>query len=90
MTKVVNPKKMIDSNKYFPRILITTSGFIGTGLHCSDIYSVIRDGMPTTVLNFVQEMGRCGRVCVVSADSNHFSDNYTVIVSLSSVVYLFE
>jgi superfamily II DNA helicase RecQ len=89
-TKVANPKKMIDDNKYFPRILIATSGCIGAGLDCSDVYSVIRDGMPTSVLNFVQEMGRCGRGRVVSADSNYFSDNYTVIVSLSSVVYLFE
>lgn len=30
-------------------------------MNCEDVYTVVRDGVPATVADFCQEMGRCGR-----------------------------
>ena len=56
-----DPTFLIDNNKHYPRILIATSSYIRGGLDCGDNDLVMRDGFPTSLLDFVQEMGRCGR-----------------------------
>ena len=51
----------IKNNDFYPRALIATSSCIGAGLDCSDFCVVARDGFPTSLLDFAQEIGRCGR-----------------------------
>ncbi len=50
-----------NSNTFFPRILVATSGCIGAGLDCHHVNTVIREGVPSSILDLIQEMGRCGR-----------------------------
>ena len=54
-----NPQEHILNNIYYPRILVATSGRIGAGLNSSSVYCVIRDGFPSSILDLIQEMGRC-------------------------------
>ena len=51
----------MNNNEYVPRILLDTSDCIGAGLDCSHVVLVLRDGLPTLMVDFIQEMGRCGR-----------------------------
>jgi superfamily II DNA helicase RecQ len=82
----------IDNNVFSPRILLATSGCIGAGLDCSQVVLVLRDGFPTSMVDFIQEMGRCGRSrvndnneeCIQSTDCFH------LILSLNSFTYLAE
>ena len=39
---VTNPQELIDSNQFYPRILLATAGNIGAGLDSPDVFSVIR------------------------------------------------
>ena len=55
-----NPEEYIVNNIYYPRILAATSGCIGGSLDSSAVYCVIRDGFPSSILDLIQEMGRCG------------------------------
>ena len=41
--------------------MLGTSGCIGAGLDCDDVHLVCRIGLATSVLNLIQEMGRCER-----------------------------
>ena len=60
-TKQVNePQLLLNSDTYYPRIVLATAGCIGVGLDSCDVYSVCRVGMPFSIINMVQEMGRCG------------------------------
>ena len=75
-----------DINRFSPRILIGTSGCIGAGLDCDEVKLVFRVGLPTSILNLIQEMGRCGRKKEndISTNKNIFDINF----SLSDYVYL--
>ena len=64
--KRYNLDEQMANNLFTPRILIATSGCIGAGLDCSDVVLVMRDGFPTSMIDFVQEMRCCGR----STDGN--------------------
>ena len=46
-----------ENNELKPRFLIGTSGCIGAGLDCKDVHFVFRMGIPTNLINFIQEMG---------------------------------
>ena len=84
-----NPQTEISNNMYYPRILVATSGCIGAGLDSSSVHCVIRDGFPSSILDFIQEMGRCGR----SRDSTAIdinTDSFDINVQLSSFVYMME
>ena len=59
--EIHNAAELIENNEFFPRVLIATSSSIGAGLGLSDVYSVIRIGFPTSILDLMQEMGRYGR-----------------------------
>jgi hypothetical protein len=43
-----------------PRFLFGTSGCIGAGLDSDEVHLVIRLGMPTSLIDLIQEMGQCG------------------------------
>ena len=81
---VDDPQLLLDSNIYYPRILLATAGCIGAGLDSSDVYSVCRVGMPSGIIDMVQEMGRCGR----SRTSEIIEDNFNMLLSLEDYVYL--
>ena len=49
------------SKNYTPKFLFGTSGCVGAGLDLDEVRLVIRLGMPTSIINLIQEMGRCGR-----------------------------
>lgn len=54
-------RSIIDRNEFYPRILIATSSCIGAGLDSSSVLSAIHAAFPTSMLDMIQEMGRCGR-----------------------------
>lgn len=81
-----NYDEIIKNGSYFPRVLVATSSCIGAGLDSSDIYSVIRLGFPTSIIDLVQEMGRCGRKRKYRG--NNGSDTYLLLLTLSDYVYL--
>ena len=54
------------------------------GLDSSDIYSVCRIGSPSSVIDMVQDMGRCGYGCV---STDGFTDDVFLKVSLEDFVY---
>ena len=60
-TNINDVEKCKESNSMYPRILIATSGSIGPGLDSSKVTLVYRIGCPSSVFDFIQEMGRCGR-----------------------------
>jgi hypothetical protein len=85
---VENPNDLIENNKFYPRILVATSSCIGAGLDSSSVYTVIRIGFPTSTLDLIQEMGRCGRNRI--NDGTNPSDNFHVFVNLNDFIYLNE
>ena len=46
-----------ESKTLYPRILIATSGSVGAGLDSSKVTRVYRIGCPSTLFDFIQEMG---------------------------------
>ena len=86
-----NFREHISNNKFVPRILLATSGCIGAGLDSSEVVLVMRDGFPTSMIDFVQEMGRCGRSRATNNEVNRSIHNcFHLIVSLQSLTYLIE
>eukprot|EP00559_Dactyliosolen_fragilissimus_P004937 CAMPEP_0184871964 /NCGR_PEP_ID=MMETSP0580-20130426/41018_1 /TAXON_ID=1118495 /ORGANISM="Dactyliosolen fragilissimus" /LENGTH=304 /DNA_ID=CAMNT_0027374695 /DNA_START=584 /DNA_END=1498 /DNA_ORIENTATION=+ len=75
-------------NTFTPRILLATASCIGASLDSDEVYGVIRIGFPESTLNFIQEMGRCGR----NRDSNQDepTDTFVLIISLNDYVYMIE
>ena len=69
-----------------PRVLIATSSCIGAGLDSSSVYSVIRIGYPTSVLDMIQEMGRCGRNR--SNNGENPSDDFYLFLTMHDFIYL--
>jgi len=87
-TEQSDPRSIIDNNEFYPRILIATSSCIGAGLDSSSVFSVIRVGFPTSILDMIQEMGRCGRNR--NNDGTNPSDDFILFLSLQDFVYLNE
>ena len=83
-----NPRENIDKDVFYPRVLIATSSCIGAGLDSSSVYSVVRIGFPTSLLDLIQEMGRCGRNRI--NDGTNPTDNYYLFLSLRDFIYLNE
>eukprot|EP00978_Attheya_sp_CCMP212_P038157 scaffold186345_cov56-Attheya_sp.AAC.1 len=44
-----------------PHVLVATSGCANAGIDCGDVYWVIRQAMPPSILDLLQEMGRAAR-----------------------------
>merc|ERR1712151_1092565 len=88
-TKYVGDNSSQQSNSLQPRFLIGTSGCIGAGLDCPDVHLIVRLGLPTSIINLIQEMGRCGRSNIVS-NCNESIDDYHIIFTIHDYVYLYE
>ena len=86
--EATNPRSIIDNNEFYPRVLIATSSCIGAGLDSSSVFSVIRVRFPTSILDMIQEMGRCGRNR--NNDGTEPSDDFFLFLSLQDFVYLNE
>ena len=85
-TKVHDPNSLLEKNEYYPRILIAKESFIGNGLDCDDVYQVVNVGFPTSILDAIQEMGRCGRNRSNTIDAN--VDKYSFFINSEDFVYL--
>ena len=83
---IVDPQLLLDKNAFYPRILLATAGCIGAGLDSADVYTVIRVGFPSGILDMVQEIGRCG--CGRITTSGTHTDNFHLLLSLEDFVYL--
>jgi hypothetical protein len=89
--EVTNTSEKMLNNEYVPRILLATSGCIGAGLDSKYVVLVLRDGFPTSMVDLIQEMGRCGRSRNESTANNiSIMDSFHLIVSLPSFTYLIE
>ena len=87
-TKLWSTEDIINSSQFTPRVLLGTAGCIGAGLDSDDVHLVQRIGMPTSRLNLIQEMGRCGRKTTGEFINN--TNWYHVIYNLKDFVYLNE
>ena len=72
----------------YPRILIATSGSVGAGLDSHDINLVYRIGCPSSVFEFIQEMGRCGRTIIRGITGN--INKCSIYLSLEDCIYMYE
>ena len=61
------------------------SNAMDTGLDCSDVHTVFRIGSSTSVINCIQEMGRCGR-----SMSSTGNDCFTISFVIKDYIYLYE
>ena len=80
----------VNGNAFYPRFLLGTPGCIGAGIDSDMVNLVCRLGMSTSILNFIQEMGRCGRK---RHDIQHMSmmtiqDSMCISFSMEDYVYL--
>lgn len=64
--------------------MLAAAGCIGTGLDCKSVFSVIRIGFSSSIIDLTQEMGRCGR-CRQNDGSNP-SDVFASILNLNDRV----
>ena len=72
------------NDKLCPRFLLGTPGCIGAGLDCAYVDLVCRVGLPSSLIHFIQEMGRCGR------SSNSENNTFSIVFHLNDYVYLIE
>ena len=83
-TKVDNPEQLISDNEFYPIILIATASHIGNGLDLDKVFKVTHVGFPTSIVDCVQEMGRCGRKERKDGD---LSNEYTLLLNLQDFIY---
>ena len=80
----------VNENAFYPRFLLGTPGCIGAGIDCDLVNLVCCLGMSTSVLNLIQEMGRCGRKRYDTQDMSMRSiqDSFCISFSIEDYVYL--
>ena len=76
-------------NNIQPRFLVGTSGCIGAGLDSPDVHLVMRIGISPSIIDFIQEMGRCGRMNYQQS-LTIASDIFSIVFSIHDYVYLYE
>ena len=86
-TKVANANELMEQDKLYPRVLAATSSCIGAGLDSNEVCVVIKQGMPSSKMEMVQEMGRCGRKARVDVERR---DEYMFMLQLEDYMYLNE
>ena len=89
-TSKLSDRNILDDTVFYPRFMLGTSGCIGAGLDCDDVHLVCRIGLSTSILNLIQETGRCGRKSREEDDvqQEYAQDTMTIIFTLSDFVYL--
>ena len=83
---ITNPEELINSNKFYPQILLATAGIIGAGLDSPGVYSVCRASFSTSIFEMAQEMGQCelGR----TNDIGTVTDDFYLMLSCDDFIYL--
>ena len=81
-----NAEELVNTNSFYPRILMATAGSIGAGLDSGDVYCVVKVGFSTSILEMVQEMGRCGRGR--QNGNSLITDDFHLLLSCRDFVYL--
>ena len=71
-----------------PRILFATATCIGAGLDCSSVFSALRLGLSSSILDFIQEMGRCGRGR--QNDGANPTDNFHIAFNINDFMHMHE
>ena len=61
--------------------MLATAEIIGTGLDCTEVYSVICIGFPESVIDMVEDIGRCGKGR--NNSDGVVTDEFSMILSLS-------
>ena len=77
-----------DASKFTPRVLLGTSSCIGAGLDSNDVHLAQRVGLPSSRLNLIQEMGRCGRK--TTGEHKDITNCFHVICNMKDFVCLNE
>ena len=65
---------------------MATAGSIGADLDSVDVYSVVRIGFSTSILEMAQEMGRCNRG--INKSNSLVTDDFHLLLSCQDFVYL--
>ena len=79
-----------NDHRLYPRILLGTTGCIGAGLDCEHVRLVICNGIPTSIINFIQEIGRCGRNRHCIEQANEPTDCCVLLFNLKDILYIEE
>ena len=82
-----DPTSMAEINSFYPRNFIATSSCVSAELCCSKCSVLIRDGFPTSLLDFSQEIECCGR-SVDCSKNDKIPGLAQFILSMSSFVCL--
>jgi superfamily II DNA/RNA helicase len=69
-----------DDDCFYACILLGTTECIGAGLDCDDVHLVIRIGVPNSIVNFIQEIGRCGRKNRECLKQNNTATDHCVLL----------
>ena len=72
-----------------PKFLIGTFGCIGARQDASDVHLVMHVGRSPSVIDFIQDMGQCGRQSTTT-NSGLSSDLFTTVFSIHNYVYQYE
>ena len=80
--------ELIRNDIKYPRIGIFTAGSVGAGLDASNVYYVFRHGIPISLHDFFQELGRAGRNRNV--ENGVYTDFYGLTLHIYDVIYLIE
>jgi len=84
--EVEDAESLINSNTFYPRVLLATADSIGAGLDSPDVYAVVRNGFSTSIFELSQEMGRCGRGR--TSTTSMVTDHVYLLLSCQDFVYL--
>ena len=89
-TATSNDEEQVNGNMFYPRFLLGTPGCIGAGIDSDMVNLVCRLGMSTSILNLIQEMGRCGRKRYDLQQMSMMSieDSMCISFSMEDYVYL--
>ena len=78
-----------NSNTLKPRFLLGAAGCIGAGLDCCDVHFELRLAIPTSIINFIQEMGRCGRT-FIQQNNIEYCDTFSISFCIYDFVYIWQ
>ena len=76
---------------YCPRILCAMSACIGAGLDLLQVYLAFCDGLPPSIIDFAQEMGRCGRrpLSTINLGNDRNNDDmFYLVITIESYCYM--
>ena len=87
-TSKINKETCDFKNTFTSRIIIDTASYIGDGLDSKEVYEVITIGFLESMLNLIQEMGRCG--CDRSKELGVVTDVFVVIININDCIHMLE